>query len=129
MQHEIAASFMIEHGLEPLEQYPGAGKQWRCRCLTCGDEVGPRYTNIKQGWGGCGRCGRRAQSRTQRGPEAKAIADFRAVGLEPLEPYVNVMTPWRSQCRNCGREGSPLLNNIRKGQGACRWVQRQGCGR
>jgi len=29
MQHEIAASFMIEHGLEPLEQYPGAGKQWR----------------------------------------------------------------------------------------------------
>jgi DNA-binding CsgD family transcriptional regulator len=121
MQHEIAASFMIEHGLEPLERYPGAGKQWRCRCLTCGDEVRLRYTNIKQGWGGCGRCGRRAQGRTQRGPEAEAISDFRAVGLEPIEPFVNVMTPWRSQCRNCGREVSPLLNNIRKGQGACRW--------
>lgn len=121
LQHEIAASFMIEHGLEPLEQYPGAGKQWRCRCLTCGNEVRPRYTNIKQSWGGCGRCGRRAQSRTQRGPEARAIADFLAVGLEPLEPYMSVMTPWRSQCRNCGREVSPLLNNIRKGQGACRW--------
>ena len=121
MQHETATSFMIEHGLEPLEQYPAAGKQWRCRCLACGDEVRPRYSNIKQGWGGCRRCGRLAQSRTQRGPEAKAIADFRAVDLEPLEPYVNVMTPWRSQCRNCGREVSPLLNNIRKGQGACRW--------
>ena len=46
--------------------------------------------------------------RTQRGPEAGAIADWRAVGLEPLEPYVNVMTPWRSQCRNCGREVTPL---------------------
>ncbi len=121
MQHETAASFMIEHGLEPLEQYPGAGKQWRCRCLACGDEVRPRYANIKQGWGGCRRCGRLAQSRTQRGSEAKAIADFRAAGLEPLEPYVNVMTPWRSQCRRCGREVSPLLNNIRNGQGACGW--------
>ena len=121
IQHETAASFMIEHGLEPLEQYPGAGKQWRCRCLACGNEVRPRYANIKQGWGACERCRRLAQSRRQRGPEAKAIADFRAVGLEPLEPYVNVMTPWRSQCRNCGREVSPLLNNIRRGQGACRW--------
>ena len=75
---------MIEHGLEPLEQYPGAGKQWRCRCLACGDEVRPRYANIKQGRGACERCRRLAQSRRQRGPEAKAIADFRAVGLNPL---------------------------------------------
>jgi hypothetical protein len=86
LDHEAAASFLIEHGLEPLEQYPGAGKQWRCRCLACGDQVRPRYSNIKQGWGGCRRCGRLAQSRTQRGPEAKAIADFRAAGLEGVQP-------------------------------------------
>lgn len=72
-----------------------------------------------QGWGGCPRCRRPAQSERRRGPEAEAIAGFRAVGLEPLEPYVNVMTPRRSQCRNCGREVTPLLNNIRKGQGNC----------
>ena len=102
--------------------------QWRCRCLACGDEVRPRYANIKQGWGGCRRCGRLAQSRTQRGPEAKAIADFRAADLEPLEPYVTVMTPWRSQCRRCGREVSLLLNNIRSGEGVS-LVQRQACGR
>jgi hypothetical protein len=120
-EHEIAVSFMIEHGLEPLEQYPGAGKQWRCRCMACGDEVIPRCGNIKQGWGGCRRCGLLAASRTQRGPEVQAIADFRAVGLEPLEPYVKVMTPWRSRCQRCGREVSPLLNNIRKGQGSCGW--------
>jgi hypothetical protein len=118
---EIAVSFMIEHGLEPLEQYPGAGNQWRCRCLTCGDEVTPRYANIKQGWGACPRCRRLAQSRTRRGPEAKAIADFQAVGLEPLQPYLSVMTPWRSQCRNCGRVVSPTLNNVRRGQGPCGW--------
>jgi hypothetical protein len=31
------------------------------------------------------------------------------------------MTPWRSQCRNCGNEVRPLLNNIRNGQGGCGW--------
>jgi hypothetical protein len=122
-EYEITASFMIEHGLEPLEQYRGAAEQWRCRCLGCDDELRPRFSNIKQGWGGCGRCGRLAQSRTQRGPEEEeeAIADFRAAGLEPLESYENVMTPWRSQCQRCRREVSPLLNNIRKGQGSCSW--------
>jgi hypothetical protein len=121
IRHETAASFMIEHGLEPLDQYPGAGKRWRCRCLTCGDEVGPRYGNIKQGWGGCRRCGRLAASRTQRSPESEAIVGLRAAGLEPLEPYVNVMTPWKSQCQRCGQQVAPLLNNIRKGQGGCAW--------
>src|SRR5215831_2486476 len=77
-EHEIVASFTIDHGLEPLEQYPGAGKQWRCRCLTSGDDVMPRYTNIKQGWGGCARCGRMARIRTQQSPETEAIVDFRA---------------------------------------------------
>ncbi len=46
---------------------------------------------------------------------------MRAAGLEPLEPYQNVMTPWRSQCRTCGKEVSPLLNNIKKGHGGCIW--------
>ncbi len=114
IEHEAAAAFMIEKGLEPLEPYSGSGKQWRCRCLTCGAEVTPRYTNIKQGWGGCRSCGRASASRTQRGPEAEAIAAFRGAGLEPLEPFRNVMSPWHSQCLTCGRKVSPLLSNIRK---------------
>ena len=112
---------MIENGLEPLEPYPGPARPWRCRCLRCGTEVTPRYGNIKQGWGGCRTCWRAASSALQRGSEAAAITVMRAAGLEPLEPYQNVMTPWRSQCRTCGREVSPLLNNIKKGQGGCIW--------
>ena len=77
--------------------------------------------NVKQGWGGCRTCGRAASSVRQRGPEATAINLMRAAGLEPLEPYQNVMTPWRSQCQSCGKEVSPLLNNIRNGQGGCAW--------
>lgn len=121
IEHETAAAFMLERGLEPLEPYRGAGHQWRCRCLNCGAEVTPRYTNIKQGWGGCLSCGRQAGAHTQRGSEPQAIGDLRAAGLEPLEPYRGVMTPWRSQCQQCGHEVSPMLNNIRRGQGGCAW--------
>jgi hypothetical protein len=112
---------MIEHGLEPLEPYPGAGRQWRCRCLRCGAEVAPRYSNIQQGWGGCPACRRAASSARQRGPEAEAIQVLRAAGLEPLEPYQGVMMPWQSQCRTCGNQVAPLLNNIKKGQRGCKW--------
>jgi hypothetical protein len=112
---------MIEHGLEPLEPYPGAGRQWRCRCLRCGAEVAPRYSNIQQGWGGCPACRRAASSARQRGPKADAIEVLRAAGLEPLEPYQGVMMPWQSQCRTCGNQVTPLLNNIKKGQRGCKW--------
>jgi hypothetical protein len=121
MDHETAALTMIKSGLEPLEQYPGSAKPWRCRCLHCGAEVMPRHGNIQQGWGGCRNCEQAASAARQRGPEDAAVADMRAAGLEPLESYRNVMTPWRSQCQACGREVSPLLNNIRKGQGGCIW--------
>jgi hypothetical protein len=110
-----AAVLMIGHGLEPLEPYPGAGRQWRCRCLRRGAEVAPRYSNIQQGWGGCPACRRAASSARQRGPEAEAIEVLRAAGLEPLEPYQGVMMPWQSQCRTCGNQAAPLLNNIKKG--------------
>jgi hypothetical protein len=121
MDHEAAAILMIEHGLEPLEPYPGANHRWRCRCLRCGTEVTPRYSNIQQGWGACPTCRRAASSARQRGPEAGAIDVMRAAGLEPLEPYQGVMTPWRSQCRTCGNQVAPLLNNIKNGQTGCKW--------
>ena len=114
-------NLMQAAGLEPLEPYPGAQKQWKCRCMTCGTEVFPRYDNIKNGWGGCATCARRSQAATRRGPEAGAVADMQAVGLEPLEPYQSVMTQWRSRCGICGGEVAPLLNNIRKGQAPCKW--------
>jgi hypothetical protein len=121
MEHETAVRVMIAKGLEPVEQYPGAGKVWRCRCLTCGARVTPRYSNVRQGWGGCRRCAGRAASERQRGDETDAARVMDAAGLQPLAPYPGVMQPWRSQCRICGKEVTPLLNNIKKGSGGCGW--------
>jgi hypothetical protein len=121
MDYETAAVIMIENGLEPLEPYPGSGRPWRCRCLRCGSEVTPRHNNVKQGSGGCRYCGRVASGISRRGSETEAIEVMRASGLEPLGPYQGVMKRWRSQCRTCGKEVSPLLNNIKKGYGGCIW--------
>lgn len=41
-------------------------------------------------------------------------------GFEPLEPYLNSITPWRCKCLRCGSEVTPTYGNIRSGWGGCR---------
>src|SRR3974390_2876242 len=31
-----AVAVMLRFGWEPIDEYPGAGKSWRCRCVQCG---------------------------------------------------------------------------------------------
>src|SRR5581483_5083465 len=50
---------------------------------------------------------------------AAAAAVMRAAGVEPLEPYKNVMTPWRSRCSRCGKTVTPTLSNVKSGHAAC----------
>jgi hypothetical protein len=113
-----AKATMREHGLEPLDLYPGACKPWRCRCLTCEREVRPLYSSIQQGQGGCRFCARQAVDPE----EAKSV--MQAKGLEPLEPYPGSAKPWR--CRHtCGQEVSPSYSSIRWGNnGPCRFCAR-----
>lgn len=120
IDHQDAVMVMIERDLEPLEPYAGGQTRWRCRCMKCGAEVTPTYHNVKQGGGGCRACGNAKSSARQRGQEAQAIADMQSAGFEPLEPFRNVMTPWLSQCRTCGKLASPFLNNVRRGA-RCKW--------
>lgn len=40
-------------------------------------------------------------------------------GLEPLEPYPGMTTPWRCRCLKCGRAVSPMVHNLKVG-GGCR---------
>lgn len=116
----VAAGLMVERGgVEPLDPFPGCMANWRCRCLTCGREVSPRYNTIQQGIArGCGYCGK------VRVDAKDAESDMRAAGLEPLEPYVGTNTPWRCRCETCGREASPRHHGVKSGQGGCRY-----CGR
>lgn len=105
---------MVAAGLEPLEQYPGAGRGWRCRCLGCLREVTPRYASVQRGRGGCLWCaGRRLDPAQAEGLMVDA-------GLQPLEPYPGATKPWRCRCVRCGAIVRPLYNNIQQGFGGCR---------
>lgn len=123
MSHEAASAVMVEHGIEPLDPYPGAAPRWRCRCMRCGVEIFPRYTNVKAGQGGCRACAGVATGARCRRSEADAVAAMRSSGFEPLEPYRNSMSPWRCRCVACGNETSPRLNSISKGV-RCKWCAR-----
>lgn len=116
-----ATYVMRTAGLEPLVPYPGAQPQWLCRCKTCGDEVTPRYYNIKNGWGGCPTCRRARQSVVQRLPGSEAVAAMRAAGLDPVVPYPGRHEPWLCRCQTCGKQVTPRLNGILCGQGGCKW--------
>ena len=52
----VALKFMKSVGLKPLVDFPGSNKPWKCKCLVCGFDATPRWSDLKQGQGGCSNC-------------------------------------------------------------------------
>ncbi|WP_185993012.1 GIY-YIG nuclease family protein [Streptomyces sp. 130] len=121
-----AEALMRAAGLEPLEAYSGRRHTaWRCRCTGCGRETSPSLGGILAGQGGCRRCADLRAAAARRTDPEIAAADMRAAGLEPLEPFVTSVTPWRCRCTACGGEVTPTLMKIRSG-GGCRFCASHG---
>jgi hypothetical protein len=51
-----ALKFMGSVKLKPLVDFPGSNKPWKCKCLACGSQVAPRWSDLRQGQGGCSNC-------------------------------------------------------------------------
>ena len=120
-----AMKLMQENGLLPLVEYPGANTPWRSKCLNCGDSVSPMYSSIRNGQGGCKRCGYKVNSQKQLGDEQEAIDSMISQNLTPLEPYRGAAKPWRSRCSVCGEEVKPTLSSIRSGHGCAVCAKKQ----
>lgn len=116
---EQAEADMLAAQLRPLVPYPGVNDPWRSECLRCGDEVNPRLGHVRQGHGGCFRCGRARTAAAQLGDAVHAAAEMEAAGLQPLETYPGYNNPWRCIHRACGQEVRARLASIRAGQGGC----------
>lgn len=55
VEPDEAANDMQNAGFKPLKPYPGSMEPWPCRCLDCGNEVTPRYSEVLRGTG-CRAC-------------------------------------------------------------------------
>jgi len=52
----LALKSMKTFGLQPLVDFPGSNKPWKCKCLVCGFDATPRWSDLQQGQGGCSNC-------------------------------------------------------------------------
>jgi hypothetical protein len=95
-------------GFEPIGEYPGKTKTlWKAKHKKCGVVSSPSFQAVKRG-GGCRTC-----SGTLRVTEKQARSLFLKNNLEPIEPYVDTMTPWQSKCLKCKKKVSPNYNKVR----------------
>lgn len=99
---------------EPLEDYPGAGVNWKCRCLKCGNEVSPRLSSIKRG-GGCVYCAGLAKVTAE-----EALAIMQSANIEPLTRFPGYREKWKSKCLRCERVIHPSAASVKLGTG-CRY--------
>jgi hypothetical protein len=95
------------YGFKALEPYPGMGKRWQTECVKCGSQSPRILANIKLG-SKCNMCAREASKI----PQEVAVEAMRAIGWEPLEPYLGASRPWRCKCMKCGFEQHPRLYSL-----------------
>jgi hypothetical protein len=114
-----AAAVMRQWGWEPLESYPGAGKQWLSRCIHCGTIKPKKLAHVQKGRGGCTGCAGHDVT------DESARKLMRQADLEPLVDYPGSMQPWLSRCLRCDHIGTPTYAKVRARGHQC-WSCRSG---
>jgi hypothetical protein len=116
LTEEHAIKLALAKSLSPLQSYPGTSRQWKCKCLRCGQIVSPRLNTLQLSVYGCIYCAGKVIR-----PEVAELK-MRNSQLRPLVPYPgNSGAPWLSECLKCHREVSPSYDGISAGQGGCIW--------
>ena len=113
-----AVSLFLANGVQPLEAFQTSKKPWRSKCLKCGRDVQPSYSNVKNGHSACKFCAGLAKEPAE--AEALLLRTF----ARPLVAYPGSKTPWLSVCLLCSREISPTLNVAVKSKLACNFCKR-----
>ena len=107
--------FMKEKNLKPLEPYKNNHDRWKCKCVNCGEIVFPEFNSLRQGRGGCKKCGSIKQSLSARKPSESARLIMEKAGFQPLEDYKSSKRRWKCRCITCKKVTYPTLNNIQAG--------------
>jgi recombinational DNA repair protein (RecF pathway) len=109
----VAQEIMLKIELKPLVPFPGGDKPWLCKCMRCGKEIAPKYTNARVNKLGCLWCAR------QKIDENQVVKAMRIAKLRPLEPYPGSSTKWKSKCLVCGKIIYPRWAVVKKSGRGC----------
>lgn len=112
----------LASGMQPLEEYKGANKPRKSKCLTCGKIGTPTYTTLRTGHRGCKDCGYKIVKEkliSLKRDLQKIEEIFRSANLEPLEEFSGANNPRRCRCLICRKIVSPVYGNLQQGQGGC----------
>jgi hypothetical protein len=123
--HEIAAAIMLKADLQPLEPYIKNSHKWKCKCLTCGGIVHPRFQDIRRGGGGCKTCGIAKMAKSMTLSSEKAVEVMTKANLKPLEEYKGATKRWKCKCLVCNKIVYPLYSNVYKGSNGCVYCSKQ----
>jgi hypothetical protein len=113
LTQEEARVLMLAAKLKPLEPYKSSGSPWKCRCQVCKSVCNPTLGNIRQGLGGCIKCGLEKRVKSRLLTDDKTIEQMLQKGLKPLEPYKTARSKWKCECLICHRVVEPSYWNTR----------------
>ena len=116
---ELAVKVMKKAKLKPLVPYPGSKTNWKCKCLKCGKVVYPNYGDVNQGDGGCKYCGGTFVT----SDDAEKI--MINANIQPLEPYKNSGTKWKSRCLKCKKLINPTYNSVQQRGSGCKYCAKK----
>jgi formylmethanofuran dehydrogenase subunit E len=112
ISQEDAAALYREVGLELLVPFTNRSRHLGVRCLKCGEESLQSLDSVRPGRPACKPC------QFQKKREVAESIMARA-GVRPLEPFTSNTAHWRCECLTCHQEITPVVVNVRRGQGAC----------
>jgi hypothetical protein len=117
---KYAVSIMQKNFLKPLEEYPGAGKKWKVKCIKCGNIGYPTFAHVQSRGGGCKNCGNKKSADSKRLNPLAAAQFMQSKGYEPQEEFKGTKFPWLCLHTQCGRLVKLKYERILSGQGGCK---------
>jgi Zn finger protein HypA/HybF involved in hydrogenase expression len=114
-QGDKAKEIMEAAGFVVMEPYVSAKHPWKVKCKKCQMEMTKQFTHVKSENKGCKYCSGNYLNQDQ------IFSIMLNAQLEPLEPYTNAQTPWKSKCLKCGRTVKPRFGGISAGIGGCKF--------
>jgi hypothetical protein len=110
---EDAKTLFLSKGLIPQVAFPGGKIGWKSIHAKCGEVVSPKYSDVRDGSGGCKHCAPNYVSAED------AVAIFKLAGFEPLVDYPGTEVGWKSIHLACGREVTPRFGYVKRNNAGC----------